>query len=840
MAYQPKSYKKFVATAATATLVASALVPTASAATFTDVNKNYTEAVNYLVANKIAQGTSETTFGTDASITRGDAAVMIANALKLDTSKAPASSFTDLNTRVKDAVNALYAAGIINGKSTTQFAPADKITRAEMAKVIALAYKLDRTGTTNEFTDVNSTFDQYVDSLVKHEITLGKTPSLFGATQNVTRGEFALFVYRAETLVPATPEVVSVSAINGTTVQVVFGQPVNASTLYDANGLINASALTFSPTTSAAPITASNLKGSLSADGKVLTVNVTGGTEYFNGTYAIEVLEDVVKLKNDASAFIDSYKGLITVSDKVGASITGVTYDGSSAVVKFSEALSTEGTISLNGNVLVEGTDYNAFTAGGSSITLNNLTAGKSYSLSVVGAKDVAGNFTSPNALSYTINAPVDNAKPTVAVSVTGTKVTFDFSEDLKLVDADGNLAVSEYAKVTLGTGTTVNLTATEQNAADKSKFVYDFNTDVTGSFLNTTVKVEGFVDKSGLSGDAVTTAVSLQKDATAPKFVSASTKGDSLIVKFDEDVADAGITAADLSIKYVDNDGVLTPAAAPSTIGAVASSYDANGNGVIDGDEENYVTISLAGSQFATVAGKLNAGTYTVSIAAGEVVDTAAIPNPTTVATTFNVAVAADSATKAIVELLSSVQQATPGQILVTYNYDLSASGLVASNYKLGGVTLPSNTTLTFLNNKRNVLITLPEGYIAATGDRVLEVSNLTDVNGNTLKAGSTSFVTSTVKENVVPLANKLTVVSDAQAVVDFTEVVTGATTGIKVKVNNVEVTPASLVVTAGDLVVNFAAGTVKAGDKVIVEFSGAALADAAGNTVKNGSISN
>ncbi len=226
MAYQPKSYKKFVATAATATLVASAIAPVASAATFTDVNSNYTEAVNYLVANKIAQGTTETTFGTTASITRGDAAVMIANALGLDTSKAPESAFTDLNNRVKASVNALSAAGIINGKSTTQFAPDDNITRAEMAKVIALAYKLDKSGTTNEFTDVNSTFDEYVDALVKYEITLGKTESLFGATQNVTRGEFALFVFRAENLSPATPEVVSVSAINSTEAVVEFNTEI--------------------------------------------------------------------------------------------------------------------------------------------------------------------------------------------------------------------------------------------------------------------------------------------------------------------------------------------------------------------------------------------------------------------------------------------------------------------------------------------------------------------------------------------------------------------------------------------------------------------------------------
>jgi hypothetical protein len=57
MAYQPKSYKKFVATAATATLVASAVAPVAFAAKpaseFTDVAPQYKEAVDYLIDNTI-------------------------------------------------------------------------------------------------------------------------------------------------------------------------------------------------------------------------------------------------------------------------------------------------------------------------------------------------------------------------------------------------------------------------------------------------------------------------------------------------------------------------------------------------------------------------------------------------------------------------------------------------------------------------------------------------------------------------------------------------------------------------------------------------------------------
>ena len=139
MANQPNAYQKFVATAATATLVASAIAPVAMAApvdSFKDVSKTYKEAVNYLLENNIAQGTTETTFGTSSNISRGDAAVMIAKALKLDTTAAPDAGFQDVNARVAGAVNAIVDAKIASGKTATSFAPADYITRQEMAKCL--------------------------------------------------------------------------------------------------------------------------------------------------------------------------------------------------------------------------------------------------------------------------------------------------------------------------------------------------------------------------------------------------------------------------------------------------------------------------------------------------------------------------------------------------------------------------------------------------------------------------------------------------------------------------------------------------------------------------------
>ncbi|PLS17832.1 hypothetical protein CVD28_09025 [Bacillus sp. M6-12] len=215
MAYQPKSYRKFVATAATATIVASALAPVASAATFTDVSDRYKEAVNYLVEQNITQGVTPTQFGVSQNIKRVDAAVMLAKALGLNTATAPASGFTDVPSRAEGAVNALKAAGVVNGKSATTFGADDNLTRGEVALILAKAYAITSVTKQLKFTDVSERYEQAVIALTENGITSGKSETKFGTADAITRGEFAVFVYKVETMETA-PKVVAVTAVNGT------------------------------------------------------------------------------------------------------------------------------------------------------------------------------------------------------------------------------------------------------------------------------------------------------------------------------------------------------------------------------------------------------------------------------------------------------------------------------------------------------------------------------------------------------------------------------------------------------------------------------------------------
>ena len=192
------NFRKFIAGAAVAAVVAPVVAPAAglAAVNFPDVEGDYVAAVEFL-ATKGIQGKLDGTFGTHEKITRQDAAIFVAKALKLDTKKAPNAGFTDVNSRAVGAVNALKAKGITKGKSNTTFGGGDLITRGELAKWIAVAFDLKAENAKNPFSDVEGHYVDSVKALVENKVTLGKTATVFGTNENATRGQFALFVYRA-------------------------------------------------------------------------------------------------------------------------------------------------------------------------------------------------------------------------------------------------------------------------------------------------------------------------------------------------------------------------------------------------------------------------------------------------------------------------------------------------------------------------------------------------------------------------------------------------------------------------------------------------------------------
>ena len=221
MTNSSNSFRKFLATATTVTIVAGAVAPLALAAsTFEDVAPQYKDAVDFVVSKGIA-GFNETTYGTYENIKRVDAAVMIAKVLDLDIEAAPASGFTDVPDRAVKYVNALKAAGITSGKTTTTLDSQSQITRGELAIWIQRAFKLQANNESLAFTDVADRYKEAVSALVNNKVTSGTSATTFGTDANAKRGDFALFLHRAaQAVTEVAPVVESVTALTATTVSI--------------------------------------------------------------------------------------------------------------------------------------------------------------------------------------------------------------------------------------------------------------------------------------------------------------------------------------------------------------------------------------------------------------------------------------------------------------------------------------------------------------------------------------------------------------------------------------------------------------------------------------------
>jgi hypothetical protein len=239
MSYQPKSYRKFLATSLAAAMVATVAAPIASTtveaadAEFADVvvGSYYSDAVDYLVGKGVLEGFPNGTFQPNAGVTRAQAAKILVETLDLEVPTTVNLAFTDTKNDVwySGYVAALVAAGIVQGNPDGTFAPNATVTRAELAKMVVEAYELEQDADVEiPFTDTAKGiwYEGYVNTLYSLGIVNGMTATTFGPGSTVTRGQAAVFVHRTEVesvrLEVPTLElaVASVMVTNGTTLQV--------------------------------------------------------------------------------------------------------------------------------------------------------------------------------------------------------------------------------------------------------------------------------------------------------------------------------------------------------------------------------------------------------------------------------------------------------------------------------------------------------------------------------------------------------------------------------------------------------------------------------------------
>ncbi|KAB7707089.1 hypothetical protein F9802_08745 [Bacillus aerolatus] len=173
----------------------------ASVISFSDVLKSerfYNEI--YTLSNEgIITGFPDGTFRPNTTVTRAQAAIMIGRALEL-TIDSTETTFNDVSSSSKAAgyIAAAYKSKIITGFPDGTFRPDETVTRGQMAIFLARAFKLQDTTKIN-FSDVAENMAAYesIKRILAAQITVGYPDNTFKPTADVTRGQFSAFLTRA-------------------------------------------------------------------------------------------------------------------------------------------------------------------------------------------------------------------------------------------------------------------------------------------------------------------------------------------------------------------------------------------------------------------------------------------------------------------------------------------------------------------------------------------------------------------------------------------------------------------------------------------------------------------
>ncbi|MBB6446072.1 S-layer homology domain-containing protein [Bacillus benzoevorans] len=779
MAYQPKSYRKFLVGAVSTAVVASSFAGVAgAAANFTDVNANYKEAVDFLVSKGI-NGTSATTFGTYDQITRLDAAIFVAKALELDVDNAADAGFKDVPANRAKYVNALKAAKITAGKSTDSFGAYDLITRGELAKWLVTGFGLKGSADISAFNDVPANYADAVKTLVSNKITSGTSATTFGTYDNAKRGDFAVFVKKSadvpkEEVVVGELTVQSASVINSKQLEIKFSKPVDKSTVVATGDVVGTSDISITPIDNAASISLSTAKSKLSDDGKTLTITAAG-SEYFDKNYTLVVGEGIT---TETGEELTKYTTTVEAKDTTRPALvkTSYSHNGTNpvAVLEFSEPIDmTNATFEYeraDGEDLDSSTTFNQQVVSSDvdnkkiEIELNAVQAvdqNKDIKVKVVGVADYKQNVITPNPSQTTIKYNTTDVKGPEVQTVTvknNTTLEVKFNEPLS----------------TVFTGNEFTLNGTASNAITKDE---DDDTlykiEWSSAFANgpQTLVIPSVNDIWSQSTASKNKLVNVSIDTTAPALQNSKVEKingvEFLVLTYSENVEPQTGVAIDGT--YVKNNVTYTTSATSQTI--TTSSTNFVKHNAVD-NKSKQLKLKLTDLTEDGVSYKLtlplglvkdvngnNAPKVDVTFTRGE--------NSSTGKPELDTTVDSDNGIK---------QDTSNNNKLEVYfkNAVDATTALNKANYSIDGASI-DNVTLTQNNSSGAVVVVeFVKDSLKNSGLTQITVSGVKGQTGVQMDAVTTA---ETLVENVRPTVTKAELTGANEVTLTFSEAMDGAT---------------------------------------------------------------
>jgi len=139
-------------------------------------------------------GKTESSFGPDDYLTRGELAKIAVNSFGLETGGSTSFSDVDAGAWYMPYVAGVEAAGVVTGYEDGTFRPNEKVNRAEALKILLEASGMDlETAASAGFSDVvaGAWYENYVDYSYAAGVATGYEDGTFGVAKNVRRGEMA-------------------------------------------------------------------------------------------------------------------------------------------------------------------------------------------------------------------------------------------------------------------------------------------------------------------------------------------------------------------------------------------------------------------------------------------------------------------------------------------------------------------------------------------------------------------------------------------------------------------------------------------------------------------------
>ncbi len=537
----------------------------------------------------------------------------------------------------------------------------------------------------------------------------------------------------------------SVEAINGTTVKVTFNKAVDKTEAEKAGVVVIEGVTTLS-------------KGELSEDGKTLTLT---STEAIKVTDAAVVVNPI-KTKADDKVSTEKYVSKMTYEDKVAPSIVSVEAKtngtvAKTATIQLSEPVKAGALVKVDGDYATV-KSFTGTTSDTLELTGLNLEAGKSHTVELINAEDVAGNKVVSTTATFTVS--VDAAIPVATVSAGSSDkeilVTFNKSMDESTVK---NITVKDetLANVNVGAIKAVENTNSTQFSLTVSDSIFA-NKD---SRTFNVVLPKDMEDKLGNKTTESVQKVTLTKDAAKPVATGYNVLKDK----------DGKVEAIEINFSEGLSAGSVTTG---SSLHDVASSI-VDANGVLDTTTfANFTSQAVkAGDKkvvFKTLTPVAITGQYAISFKNELVTDLSEAGNKSAA---FNYTIDFGKGSQATEFELDSKNATSASNNVITVKFPeavkggaVAGSATDVANYTLAGKPLPTGTTITLNKAQDTATITLPaESIVKNDQAAVFTVANVKNTAGT--KTLKTYTGTVEVKDNVAPKLQSAQLLADGKTFV-------------------------------------------------------------------------